>query len=273
VGRLEGKVAIVTGAARGTGAATARLFAEEGARVLLADVLDDPARALAEELGDAAVFRHLDVREESQWRQAVDAVQRDFGALHVLVNNAAVLHMAALVDTSLDDWNRVVAVNQTGAFLGMRAVAGPMKAAGGGSIVNVSSIDGLTGMNGVAAYAASKWALRGMTRVAALELGRFGIRVNTVCPGSGSPDMIAPFVPRGGPALEKLAKAPPMSILRPASPPPPGGKIGAIARAIAFLASDDSSYCTGADLAVDGGYTAGKLIEGLPGSEDSPPPA
>ena len=178
MGRLDGKVAIVTGAARGTGEATARLFVREGARVALADVIDDNGESAAKALGDAAVYLHLDVGSESDWQRAVESTVGHFGSLDVLVNNAGVLHMAAITDTELSDFERVIRVNQVGTFLGVKSVVAAMKRAGGGSIVNISSIDGLQGKNGLVAYSSSKWAVRGITKVAALELGKFGIRVN-----------------------------------------------------------------------------------------------
>jgi 3alpha(or 20beta)-hydroxysteroid dehydrogenase len=174
--RLNGKVAIVTGAARGTGEATARLLAAEGARVVVADVNDDVGEATAKALGDGALYVHLDVTSEDDWARAVETTLGELGRVDVLVNNAGVLHLAALPDTALADYERVVRVNQTGVFLGMRAVSTPMIEAKTGSIVNISSIDGLQGHTGAVAYCASKWAVRGMTRTAALELGRFGIQ-------------------------------------------------------------------------------------------------
>ena len=264
MGMLDGKVAIVTGAARGTGEATARLFVQEGAEVLLADILDEPGESVAKELGDAARYVHLDVTSEGEWRQAVQAATRSFGALNVLVNNAGILLIAAIEDTQLDEFERVVRVNQTGAFLGIKSVIPAMKQAGGGSIVNVSSVDGLSAKNGLVAYSSSKWALRGITRVAALELGRFGIRVNVVCPESGNPTMIAPYVPAG----IDLETAPAFSQphLAPQKDRPVADKIADVARFIAFLASDGSASCTGADFAIDGGNTAGQVMRGMPGS-------
>ena len=202
MGRLDGKVAIITGAARGTGALTARLFAKEGARVVLADVLDEPGAAVARAIGANAHFIHLDVTTEPHWERAVEETALRFGRLDVLVNNAAVLHMSAIADTTPEAFLRVVQVNQLGTFLGIKSVIEPMKAAGGGSIVNVASVDGLRGQNGIVAYASSKWAVRGITRVAALELGRFGIRVNTVCPEAGSAEMVQPYMPPGVPGRE-----------------------------------------------------------------------
>src|SRR5258706_10433835 len=197
MGRVEGKVAIVTGAARGTGEATARLLAREGARVVVADILEERARLVAKELGAGAVFERLDVTSEADWRRVVDATAQREGTIDVLVNNAAVLHMAAIEDTELADYERVVRVNQVGTFLGIKAVAPVMRRAGRGSIVNVASIDGMSAKNGIIAYSASKWAVRGMTRVAALELGKQGIRVNAVCPEAGNADMMRPYIPAG----------------------------------------------------------------------------
>ena len=262
-GRLEGKTAIVTGAARGTGEATARLFAQEGARVVLADVLDDPGEAVAKQIGEAALYLHLDVRSEDEWRRAVERTVEHFGSVDILVNNAAVLHMAAISETALADFERVVAVNQTGTFLGIKSVVEPMKAAGRGSIVNLSSIDGLRAQTGLVAYSASKWAVRGITRVAALELGRFGIRVNAVCPEAGSLEMVAPYVPPGIDAEKMFAQQ--QRVLATQRERTIQDRLGDVARMLLFLASDESASCTGADFTVDGGNMAGKLVPGAPG--------
>jgi 3alpha(or 20beta)-hydroxysteroid dehydrogenase len=265
MGRLEDRVAIITGAARGTGEVAARRLVAEGARVLLGDILDEQGESVAEELGAAARYVRLDVRREADWEHAVKTAVSEFGALHVLINNAAILHVAALSDHTLDDFRRVVEVNQIGPFLGTRAVVEPMKATGGGSIINVSSVDGLEGMNGVAAYASSKWGLRGLSKVAALELGRFGIRVNTVCPGAGSLEMILPFLPKDrGPS--EAAAAHPRPVLSYRKPLKREEKLEEIAELIVFLAADQSRSCTGGDYPIDSGYTAGKIIPGAPGS-------
>lgn len=252
-GRLKGKVAIITGAARGQGACEARLFVEEGARVVLGDIMDEEGQALAEELGEAARYVHLDVREESDWAGAVEAAG-EFGALNVLINNAAVVHFSAITETTLDDYNRVVSINQTGTFLGLRSVFEPMKAAGGGSIVNVSSIDGLQAKNGIIAYASTKWAIRGMTKVAAIEFGRHNIRVNSLHPGGVDTLM-------GNPAsmdnIDEFYKNQPI---------PRCGQPIDIARLALFMASDECSYSTGSEFIADGGWHAGEFERFLPHS-------
>jgi 3alpha(or 20beta)-hydroxysteroid dehydrogenase len=261
--RLEGKVAIVTGAARGTGEQTARLFADEGARVVIADVLEDEGRATAEDIGASAIFERLDVTDEASWKNVVAKTVAVFGAPTVLVNNAGLLHMEALVDINPADVERLWRVNQFGPFLGMQAVARTMQGAGGGSIVNVSSVDGLSAKNGLGAYVPTKWALRGLTRVAALELGQMGIRVNAVCPEAGGPGMRREFTPDSIDPMDTLSfthdaiphnqKRPGLEIIRD------------IARMILFLASDESLSCTGADYPVDAGWTAGRRLKFNPG--------
>jgi 3alpha(or 20beta)-hydroxysteroid dehydrogenase len=264
MGRLDGKVAMITGAARGTGEATARLFAAEGARVVIGDVLDDEGARVAQAIGASAHFVHLDVTSESDWRAAVAETRERFGPAEVLVNNAGVLLMAAIEDTALADFERVVRVNQTGTFLGIKSVLACMKEIGRGSIVNISSIDGVTAKNGLVAYASSKWAVRGITRVAALELGKFGIRVNAVCPEAGSTAMIAPYVPEGVDLEKATSHSQPH--LAPQRHRSSADKIRDVARLVAFLASDDSASCTGADFIVDGGNLAGSVVRGTPGS-------
>jgi 3alpha(or 20beta)-hydroxysteroid dehydrogenase len=264
VGKLDGKATIVTGAARGTGEATARLFAQEGARVLLADVLDEAGEAVAKELGEAALYQHLDVARAEDWRRGVECCEEHFGAVDVLVNNAAVLLIKAIEHTGLGEFQRVVSINQTGTFLGIRSVIEPMRRAGGGSIVNISSIDGLRAQNGLVAYCASKWAVRGMTRVAALELGKHGIRVNAVCPEAGSPHMVAPYLPEGVDVERVMAHQ--MPVLAPQKQRSIADRVGDVARMVVFLASDESASCTGADFAVDAGNSAGRLLKVIPGS-------
>jgi 3alpha(or 20beta)-hydroxysteroid dehydrogenase len=241
--RLDGKVVLITGAARGQGAAAVRACVAEGARVYAADVRDDLGKALADELGDAVEYVHLDVSSEQDWADAVGKA----GRLDVLVNNAGVLHFSALADTKLDDYERVIRINQIGAFLGMRAVVPAMREAGGGSIVNVSSIEGLAAAPYLVAYAASKFAIRGMTKVAAMELGELGIRVNSVHPGMIDTDMVRDAA--GGAELDLAPIGRKVALRR-------VGRPEEIAGLVVFLASDESSYCTGAEFVADGGATA-----------------
>lgn len=262
--RLDGKIAIVTGAARGSGQAIARRFVAEGARVVVADVLDDRGKVAVEELGGSAVYRHCDVSEEQDWSDLVAYTVGRFGALNVLVNNAAVLHINAIRDTTVEAYLRITRVNELGTFLGIRAAIEPMTAAGGGSIVNVSSIDGHFAAPRTSAYSASKFAVRGLTKVAALELGGLGIRVNAICPAAGNPEMVLESLPPG--MLEAYTSR---STSRAASmATPPVGRFGTVedvAATALFLASDDSAYYTGADFVLDGGITSGMHIPELSG--------
>lgn len=245
MGRLAGKVALVTGAAGGQGAAAARRFVAEGAQVVIADVRDEEGKALADELG--AHYRHLDVSDEDEWTAAVAEVVDVYGPPTVLVNNAGVLHFALLKDTTLADYMRVIQVNQVGTFLGMRAVAPLMSEARTGSIVNISSVEGLAATPLLTAYTASKFAIRGMTKVAALELAGKGVRVNSVHPGAIETGLL-PNALGGQPVdLTYVGKRVPMR--RVGQPPE-------IAELVLFLASDESSYCTGAEFVADGGVTA-----------------
>jgi 3alpha(or 20beta)-hydroxysteroid dehydrogenase len=253
VGRLAGKVAIITGAARGQGAAEARRFAAEGARVVLGDVLDADGEAVAAEIGAAARYVHLDVTKESDWEAAIAAAEA-MGPLTTLVNNAGILQFRAIADTSLDDYLGVVMVNQVGTFLGMRSAIGPMTRAGGGSIVNISSIDGIGSKNGLVSYSSTKGAVRSMTKTAALELGHLGIRVNSVHPGGVWTPMI------GDVPAEQFDMGHRHLPLQSASRPEE------IAAMVCFLASDDASYCTGAEFVVDGGWLAGDINPFLPGA-------
>jgi len=262
-GRVEGKVVLVTGAARGTGEQTARLLVAEGARVVAADIRDELAKKVVGELGENAFFVHLDVSSEADWTEGVAQAVEHFGKLDGLVNNAAVFFMEALEDTSLADYERLLKVNQVGAFLGMRSVVPAMREAGG-SIVNVASVDGLSAKNGLVAYAATKWALRGMSRVAAIELGKYGIRVNTVCPEAGGPEMRAPYVPDGIDPVQTLAFT--HKLLAYQKDRDPIDLIRDIARMIVFLVSDETLSCTGGDYPVDAGWTAGKYLKYNPGA-------
>jgi len=241
---LRGKVALITGGAQGQGAAEGRLFAAHGASVVLADVVDGPGKELAAEIGGDYV--HLDVRSDEEWGAVVADVVAGHGRLDALVNNAGIFRTATLVDETLEQWHDVLAVNQTGVFLGMRAAAKAMIDAGnGGSIVNISSVAGLEGLAGSMSYSASKWAVRGMTKVAAKELGRHGIRVNSIHPGLIATGMTADF-----PAFADEERR------RRTERRTPLGRIGApedIAGVALFLASDLSGYCTGQEFVVDGG--------------------
>jgi 3alpha(or 20beta)-hydroxysteroid dehydrogenase len=244
-GRLDGKVAIVTGAARGIGSAIARRFAAEGARVLLTDVDEASAQQLAAELGAHA--RGHDVTSEAAW----DEVARWGVALHehvdVLVNNAGVFLSARLQNTSLEDFRRVQEVNQVGVFLGMRTIGPLMAQRGAGSIINMSSVSGRMGSPYLTAYAASKWAVRGMTKCVAKELAPAGVRVNSLHPGLTDTDMHARQQAQTPDLVRKLTAAIPMRRI---------GDPGEVADAAVFLAADESRYVTGAEIVIDGGASA-----------------
>jgi 3alpha(or 20beta)-hydroxysteroid dehydrogenase len=250
MGRLDGKVALITGGARGMGKSHVRHFVAEGARVVFGDVLDDKGRYVADGLGlQSCRYVHHDVTSETDWACAVATATDVFGRLDVLVNNAGVLRFASIAEMPLTEFRRILEVNAVGCWLGMKAVIEPMKAAGGGSIVNISSIEGFAGAAGLSAYSASKFAVRGMTKVAAQELGQFGIRVNSVHPGGVLTRMILEQAdghdPADGAALLKS-----LPISRLAEP-------AEISRLVAFLASDDSSYSTGSEFVADGGLLSG----------------
>jgi len=256
-GRLEGKVALVTGAARGTGAEIAKLFASEGAEVLLTDVMDERGEATAGEVG--AKYKHLDVTNESDWSSVVESLQK----LDLLVNNAAVLHLTSIDNTTVEIFEQVMRVNCLGSFLGIRTCL-PLMRNTGGSIVNIGSIDSVLGVPATVAYTSSKFALRGLTKVTALENGKYGIRCNIVCPAAGSPEMYGSLV---GPALEITIDT---EQRRNAIPRLPLGRSRGpvdVAGAALFFASDDSRFCTGVELVIDGGMTAGEYIS-VPGQFD-----
>ncbi len=252
MGRLDGKVALISGAARGMGQAEARMFAAEGAKVAVCDVLDAEGKAVAAEIGADAIYQHLDVTREDAWADAVAATTAAFGKLDVLVNNAGIAESAPLHRMTLESWQRVIDVNQTGVFLGMRAVVEPMTAAGGGSIVNISSIDGMVGMDYLMGYVASKWAVRGMTKAAAMELGHRNIRVNSIHPGFIHTHMGAR---EGVPPEEVHARLD--AHTRRLAPLSRAGTPEDIAKLALFLASDDSAYSTGSEFVADGGLIAG----------------
>jgi 3alpha(or 20beta)-hydroxysteroid dehydrogenase len=241
--RLAGKTALITGGARGQGAAHGRQLAAEGAYVVLADIRDDLGDRHARDLGVAGYdvhFLHLDVTDPQQWNAVVRAAEERFGHLDVLVNNAGVVRVAPVVDESDDGWHSTMAVNSTGVFYGMRAAIPAMRRNGGGSIINIASIYGPVGAPGYIAYTASKGAVIAMTKVAALEHAQHRIRVNAICPGP----VRSPMSEREGDASVDVTP-----LRRRAEPEE-------ISSAVAFLASDDAVYVTGAELAVDGGYLA-----------------
>jgi 3alpha(or 20beta)-hydroxysteroid dehydrogenase len=266
--RLAGKVALVTGAARGTGAAIARIFAAAGARVILADVLDERGTATAKSIGERARYRHLDVRNAEDWQAVVSEIERAEGRLDVLVNNAAVLVIAGLEATRRDDFLRMVEVNQLGPFLGIQAVAPIMRAQGGGSIINIASTDGVKGMNGVTGYASTKWALRGITKSAAMELGRDRIRVNAICPEAGGTEIHDNAFPPGF-DIERAAHANLTKVLKLPASEGWQARVDDVARMALFLASDESASCTGGDYLVDAGTTAGWVEANLPGGKSA----
>ncbi len=250
MGKLDGKVALVTGAARGQGEAEARLFAAEGAKVVLSDVLDEPGKRVAESIGAAALYVHHDVSKEESWRETIAATVSRFGRLDVLVNNAGILHVAAIAQIELADYMRIVNVNQVGCLLGMKHAIPVMAKGGGGSILNISSTAGLEGQPGIAAYVSTKWAIRGMTKTAAIECGALGIRVNSIHPGGINTDM-------GKGETKGFEQIDTEGVYRKL----PLGRIGEpveVARLALFLASDDASYCTGGEYTVDGGWMTGR---------------
>jgi NAD(P)-dependent dehydrogenase (short-subunit alcohol dehydrogenase family) len=248
--RLENKVALITGAASGMGASMARIFAREGAKVVVADMLEADGRQIVEEIiraNGAAIFQKLDVTSEAEWRAAIDAALAAFGKLDILVNDAGISGSAVddLFDT--EAWNRLMAVNATGTFLGMKFAIPEMKKAGGGSIVNISSISGVTGQRGLhVAYNASKGAVRTLTKAAAVQHGRDNIRVNSVHPG------LMPPMRTSGRTADPAVRAKMLEGV----PLRRDGRVEEVAHAVLFLASDEASYITGVELYVDGGFLA-----------------
>ncbi|MEV0440022.1 glucose 1-dehydrogenase [Streptomyces spectabilis] len=257
MGKLDGRVVIVTGGARGQGEQEARLFVAEGARVVIGDVLDEQGEALAKELGDAARYVHLDVGSEDDWRAAVEATEHAFGKVDGLVNNAGILRFNELVNTPLEEFQRVVQVNQTGVFLGIKSVAPRIGDAGGGTIVNTASYAGLTGMAYIGAYSATKHAIVGLTRVAAIELASRGIRVNAICPGAIDTAMSNPAQLDPAADAEQASRGLDALYRRHV----PLGRVGQaheVARLALFLtAEEDSAYITGQPFVIDGGWLAG----------------
>lgn len=243
--RLAGKVCLITGAARGQGALEAELFTQEGARVVLTDVDHEAGRRLADGLKDA-VYLPLDVSNESEWAKVVTTTMERYGKLDVLVNNAGIYNRSNIVDTTVEAYTAIFKVNQLSVFLGMRTVIPAMKR-NGGSIVNISSVAGMIGSAGAISYTSSKWAVRGMTKTAALELADYNIRVNSVHPGLIDTDMVRKGV--GPERAHEITSGIPL------------GRVGTVDEAaylVLYLASDESTYCTGSEFVVDGGHIAGR---------------
>ena len=240
MGRMNDRVILVTGGARGMGAAHARQLVAEGARVVITDILHTEGEALAAQLGGSAVYVPQDVTQAEEWAKAIASAERRFGALHGLVNNAGIANTAPIEQFPLEQWNKTLAVNLTGVFLGMQAALPAIKRAGGGSIVNVSSVEGLRGSAGLHAYVASKFGVRGITKSAALEAAASGVRVNSTHPG---------FI--ATPMTESLESSLfPVPLGRAAEPQE-------VSQVVLFLFSDESSYRTGSEIVIDGGLTVG----------------
>jgi len=238
--RLQGKIALVSGGARGIGAAAAHAMVAAGGKVVIGDLLDEEGEALAKQLGPSVTFAHLDVTKPDQWEAAVATTVMTYGKLNVLVNNAGITNTGAIDEYSHADWDKIIAINLTGPFNGIKAALPALKAAGGGSIINVSSIAGIRGYPTLSGYVASKFGVRGLTKAVALDLARYGIRVNSLHPGFVRTPMTA----------ESHPPTSPIAMNRGADP-------SEIAHLLVFLASDESSFSTGAEFIADGGETAG----------------
>lgn len=243
MGRLDGKIALITGGARGQGEAEGQRFREEGAEVYLTDVLIEQGQAAAAAIG--ATFIEHDVTDSHAWSRAIERIEKEKGRLDVLVNNAGIFQMKGMVETERELWDRTIAINQTGVFLGLQAVAPVMIRQGSGSMINISSVAGLRGSGGAFAYGASKWAVRGMTKSAAQELSPYGVRVNSIHPGIIETAMVDEFSRKG--INERVRQQIPMGHYAEASE---------VANLALFLASDESRYCSGSEFVVDGGLTA-----------------
>ncbi|WP_431028343.1 glucose 1-dehydrogenase [Lysinibacillus sp. LZ02] len=241
--RLEGKVAIITGAAQGMGAAHAKLFVEEGAKVVITDLNEEKGQALVAELGENAVFVKQNVANEADWATVVATAEEAFGPVNVLVNNAGITMAKSLMETTVEEYRRIVEINQVSVFLGMKAALPSMQKAGGGSIVNISSLNGLVA--GAIGYTDTKFAVRGMTKAAAMEAAHYNVRVNSVHPGVIATPMVVQEDTKA--AVEEFAKHIPLQ--RVAQPEE-------VSKMVLFLASDDSSYSTGSEFVIDGGISA-----------------
>ncbi|MGG1959645.1 glucose 1-dehydrogenase [Bacillus pumilus] len=244
MGKLEGKVAVITGASRGQGEAHARLFVEEGAKAIFSDILEEEGEELAKELGDNARFIKHDISNAGDWKRVIDFAEAEFGPVNILINNAGIDLFRKIEEITEEEYNRVIKINQVGPFLGMKAVLPSMKKAGKGSIVNISSINGIRGEYGFVAYDSSKFALTGMTKTAAQEFAEYNIRVNSVHPGPirtpmiDSQDEIAGFIDDLTVPLNRV------------------GEPEEVSKLVLFVASDDASYSTGSEFVIDGGITA-----------------
>ncbi|WP_067461659.1 SDR family NAD(P)-dependent oxidoreductase [Actinomadura macra] len=250
MGQLDGKVALITGGARGMGKAHVRRFVTQGAKVIFGDILVEQGDELAADLGPDVRFVRMDVTDPDDWRTAVEMATGTFGALHILVNNAGIIRHTTIEEMSLAEFRQVLDVNLVGQWLGVKSVTAAMRAAGGGSIVNVSSTEGFIGASGLAAYSASKFGVRGLTKAAARELGHQGIRVNSIHPGGvlTSMSLQDDVVANTAGSADALLRALPLGRL---------GKTTEVSGLVAYLASDDSSYCTGSEILVDGGMLTG----------------
>jgi 3alpha(or 20beta)-hydroxysteroid dehydrogenase len=246
--RFDNRTVIITGGARGMGASHARGFIAEGANVVIADILEQEGRTLADELGDHAIFSRLDVTNDKDWAATVAAAEDAFGPVSVLINNAGIARFGVIEETEPAAWRQVIDVNLTGTYLGIRAVVPSMRKAGGGAIVNIASIESMKSEFGIGAYVASKWGVRGMTKTAALELGRDNIRVNSIHPGAVRTPMTA------GPDTAALAAAAIKDLAIPRM-----GEPEEITRLVLFVASDEASFSTGSEFIADGGYLLGPV--------------
>src|SRR5256712_10165666 len=257
--RFNNRTVIVTGGARGMGASHARGFIAEGANVVIADVLDQEGRRFADELGEPAIFSHLDVTSDRDWAVTVAAAEEAFGPVSVLINNAGIVRFGVIAETEPAVWRHVIEINLTGAYLGIRAVQSSMRKAGGGAIVNVSSGAGFTATFGLAAYVASKWGVRGLTKTAALELGRDNIRVNSIHPGAIRTPILAAHAPDAAAMAATMAGAGVglSAITRVAEPEE-------ITRLVLFVASDEASFSTGSEVIADGGPLLGPVPKSSP---------